>query len=657
VGILIAKLLLANQNLRAKKPVLFICQTNHALDQMLEKVHEFEPNIIRVGGRSESTIMQNLNIANAKRNLSSSFPRRTDAEYEALNRMSTSIVALRAALTQRKVFSANASTGTDTPFSNCALARLRVLLDSLKPGAGKTIDDLVLGSAQDAQRAAWADCRKEATARKGNSSQRNSQTVFRSSGDDDDDDWLDSDDSVGFAAWMSLSVSQRLLLMATYASDQASSSTTGGTLADRWRHGDVSKKAMKKRQQQAAAAAGDGWQTVGGVYQDASDAFDLNALGSVDSNDPSAQQLKGAAGVDESDDEDEEVCDPDALFEALQRELDDDMSQFEGADGYECNFASSSTSRRPQSDEGIMSDLLRRPVNIPGTPQQLVRRIQAAAKAPDVWGFTRTDRQALAKDWATLLELDAAADVSSFTKDYRRAAKIEAEFQARIDSVVLRSAAAIGMTTNGAAKYNMTIRALQPEVIIVEEAAEVSEASIIASLTPSTKHLIIIGDHQQLRPQVSEYSIATHNGLEVSLFERLIRLGLPYVTLTTQRRMHPEISSLITPSIYKRLDNAPSVHKYPPVRGIAQRLFFISHNVPEDGVAEAWGSRDKAGGGGGAVLKAGRPLDLAGNERSKANSHEANFIISLIKYMVSMYAIEVLYNTTTAKSKRKSLLV
>ena len=42
VGVLISKLLIANRHLRAPKPVLFICQTNHALDQMLENIYKFE---------------------------------------------------------------------------------------------------------------------------------------------------------------------------------------------------------------------------------------------------------------------------------------------------------------------------------------------------------------------------------------------------------------------------------------------------------------------------------------------------------------------------------------------------------------------------------------------------------------------------------------
>ncbi|RYG68470.1 hypothetical protein EON64_05095 [archaeon] len=34
------------------------------------------------------------------------------------------------------------------------------------------------------------------------------------------------------------------------------------------------------------------------------------------------------------------------------------------------------------------------------------------------------------------------------------------------------------------------------------------EGHILAALTPSTKHVILIGDHQQLRPTVNEYNLA-----------------------------------------------------------------------------------------------------------------------------------------------------
>ena len=37
-------------------------------------------------------------------------------------------------------------------------------------------------------------------------------------------------------------------------------------------------------------------------------------------------------------------------------------------------------------------------------------------------------------------------------------------------------------------------------VLLMEEAAEVLEAHVIASLAPSTQQLLLIGDHQQLPP-------------------------------------------------------------------------------------------------------------------------------------------------------------
>ena len=42
-------------------------------------------------------------------------------------------------------------------------------------------------------------------------------------------------------------------------------------------------------------------------------------------------------------------------------------------------------------------------------------------------------------------------------------------------------------------------------VVIVEEAGEILEANLIAVLSQHLQHLIMIGDHKQLRPQVENY--------------------------------------------------------------------------------------------------------------------------------------------------------
>lgn len=46
------------------------------------------------------------------------------------------------------------------------------------------------------------------------------------------------------------------------------------------------------------------------------------------------------------------------------------------------------------------------------------------------------------------------------------------------------------------------VNALHPAVIMVEEAGEVLEAHLLASLSAQTQQLIMIGDHLQLRPKV-----------------------------------------------------------------------------------------------------------------------------------------------------------
>ena len=76
--------------------------------------------------------------------------------------------------------------------------------------------------------------------------------------------------------------------------------------------------------------------------------------------------------------------------------------------------------------------------------------------------------------------------------------------------------------------------------------AEVLEAHILDSLASSTRQLILIGDHQQLRPKVQVYDLALDSkkgfNLDLSLFERLIRQKTPFCSLSTQRRMRPSIS-------------------------------------------------------------------------------------------------------------------
>lgn len=51
---------------------------------------------------------------------------------------------------------------------------------------------------------------------------------------------------------------------------------------------------------------------------------------------------------------------------------------------------------------------------------------------------------------------------------------------------------------SGAAKYRQILQKVEPQIVIVEEAAEVLEAHTITTLSKACQHLILIGDHQQV---------------------------------------------------------------------------------------------------------------------------------------------------------------
>lgn len=103
---------------------------------------------------------------------------------------------------------------------------------------------------------------------------------------------------------------------------------------------------------------------------------------------------------------------------------------------------------------------------------------------------------------------------------------------------------------------------------MVEEAAEVLEAHIVTALCNETDQLILIGDHLQLRPNLSVYELAKKFNLEISMFERLINNQMDYYQLKLQHRMRPSISSLLVPHIYKQLEDHPSVTRYEHIKGI-----------------------------------------------------------------------------------------
>ncbi|RFU29613.1 hypothetical protein B7463_g6744, partial [Scytalidium lignicola] len=148
----------------------------------------------------------------------------------------------------------------------------------------------------------------------------------------------------------------------------------------------------------------------------------------------------------------------------------------------------------------------------------------------------------------------------------------------------------IGCTTTGLSKYRGLLAALNPRILLVEEAAETLESTIIASMFESLQQLILVGDHQQLQAHSNVPALQYHPyNLGVSMFERFISNSIEYTMLNRQRRMIPDIRILLCidsrpfypdlqdhPTVLDRIDNRP------PIPGMGGRdTYFFHHTWPE----------------------------------------------------------------------------
>ena len=224
----------------------------------------------------------------------------------------------------------------------------------------------------------------------------------------------------------------------------------------------------------------------------------------------------------------------------------------------------------------------------------------------DIYRLETKDRWRLYRLWRKRAEEHHQKLFKTRQGEYDQAVERKQEITRMEEYEILRKACVIGMTTTCAAKYRSILKEIRPRIVIVEEAAEVLEAHIIASLTPGCQHLILIGDHQQLRPTPAVYDLAKRYKLDVSLFERMVNVGIQCETLNVQHRMRPEISALMK-HIYDDLENHESVEKYEDIKGMKKNMFFISHNYTEVSCYQS---------------------------HSHVNEHEAKFLVALCRHLM-----------------------
>ncbi|KAK4548613.1 hypothetical protein LTR36_009523 [Oleoguttula mirabilis] len=235
-----------------------------------------------------------------------------------------------------------------------------------------------------------------------------------------------------------------------------------------------------------------------------------------------------------------------------------------------------------------------------------------------VWQLDKDSRARKLQAWEKDLVQDRSSAITSVAEEFNASESTLRDVLNQRDTEVIQRKRIVACTTTAAAKYTKQLQSTSPGIILVEEAGEILESHVLTALTPSTKHLVLIGDHKQLRPKVNNHSLTVEKGdgfdLNRSLFERLVRAGFPHTTLQQQHRMCPEISSLVRKLTYPDLVDAPSTLNREPLRGVRNRVIFVDHKHPE------------------------LPSDLAdrrdeGISVSKQNKFEVDMVLKTVRYL------------------------
>ncbi|KAG6012299.1 hypothetical protein E4U54_007614 [Claviceps lovelessii] len=176
----------------------------------------------------------------------------------------------------------------------------------------------------------------------------------------------------------------------------------------------------------------------------------------------------------------------------------------------------------------------------------------------------------------------------------------------------------IACTATGLLKYRNMIVHLRPRVLLMEEAAEIREADTIAACLcfPTLEHLILLGDHQQLQPHANLHELSKEPfRINISMFERLIKIGISHQTLLEQRRMIPPLRNIVQ-LFYPNVVDSPSISKLcRVVPGVVEPLWWFQHDWQES------------------------PSRMGSDCTSVENLMEAKMIVLFVQYLVEVQGI------------------
>ncbi|KXN80629.1 Helicase required for RNAi-mediated heterochromatin assembly 1 [Leucoagaricus sp. SymC.cos] len=211
---------------------------------------------------------------------------------------------------------------------------------------------------------------------------------------------------------------------------------------------------------------------------------------------------------------------------------------------------------------------------VPSNDRQVTELLYYA----NVWSMSDRERSRLADEWEwAIRNMAYVSQLDQYTRlkeEYKDACQEYDDMRNEIRRRILSRSDLIACTTTGAASLTSLLSSIAPKVLMVEEAGQVLEAHILASLVSSALSMDSTTGNELYK-------------FDRSLMERLSDNKYPMSQINVQRRMRPTISHFIRTILYPKLEDNELVLKYPPVQGMQKDVFFFNHLHKENGTEDS----------------------------------------------------------------------
>ncbi|MBO58016.1 MAG: hypothetical protein CMA77_03360 [Euryarchaeota archaeon] len=197
----------------------------------------------------------------------------------------------------------------------------------------------------------------------------------------------------------------------------------------------------------------------------------------------------------------------------------------------------------------------------------------------------------------------AHRDLKMGWKDIKSLEKTMTEDVLNCAEVVCSTCIGVGHMVLGEKKFSN---------VLIDEATQAIEPATWVPIMRGSRRLVLVGDHRQLPPTVISRR-AEDDGLRLSMFERLVEIGINPHMLKTQYRMHPVISEFSSARYYdNQLENGVTAQeRLAPAGFIWPDWDAPVAFVPIDGSEE-----------------------LAADGKSRINRDEAGWVVKIVEKLL-----------------------